>query len=167
MPTSGVQLDAKDRMILSLLESNAREPIQKLAARVGLSRSSTHERVARLRRTGVIAGFTIKRTVPRTASGVSAYLLLYLTGPICERVAKEIERFPEVKRSQSIGGEIDMILQVETGDIAGLNELRTEIEQVPGVVKIVTGIVLCDRFDRSAGAAEPVRAMAFGARGND
>jgi Lrp/AsnC family leucine-responsive transcriptional regulator len=149
METRAQQLDAKDEMILSILEANAREPIQKLAAKVGLSRSSAHERLARLRRDGVISGFTIRRGVPKRPRGVSAYLLLYFTGPICDRVAKELERFPQIKRSQSIGGEIDMILQVEAADITELNKLRNEIEHIRGVVKIVTGIILAERFDRT------------------
>lgn len=147
MPTA--PLDAKDELILTLLEADARMPIQSLAAKIGLSRSSTHDRLARLKRDGVIAGFTIRRGEPRPQATISAYLILKFEGPFCERVAKEIEHIPQIKRSQSIGGEIDMILQTEAASIGELNAVRDAVERIRGVVKVTTGIVLADRFNRT------------------
>ena len=39
------ELDAKDRDILAILSKEARVPLKALAARIGLSRSATTERV--------------------------------------------------------------------------------------------------------------------------
>jgi len=107
------------------------------------------ERLARLERNRIITGYTLRlsRDAPRAA--VSAYLLLYLEGPICERVAPPISRILEVKKSQSISGEIDMILQVEADSLERLNEVRNQVEAIHGVRKVTTGIVLADRFDRT------------------
>ncbi|QCO10195.1 Lrp/AsnC family transcriptional regulator [Azospirillum brasilense] len=75
-------------------------------------------------------------------------MILYLTGPICEKVAKEIEKIPQVKLSQSIGGEIDMILTVETGSLEDLNDVRGRIEAIKGVVRVNTCVILKERFNR-------------------
>jgi len=144
-----VKLDHIDHQILGYLESNARESVSNIAVWVGLSRSSTHERIARLKETGVIKSFTIKRGDMERKAGISAYLLLYLQGPICAKIAKELIKIPEIRRSQSIGGEIDMILMVEAIDIETLNRVRNQVENIRGVVKVTTGIILMDRFDRS------------------
>jgi DNA-binding Lrp family transcriptional regulator len=143
-------LDEADRRIIGILQANAREPVVTLARKVGLSRSTVQERLRRLERSDVIQGYTVRLGKSAKRAPVSAYLLLYLQGPICERVAPAIARIPEVKKSQSIGGEIDMILQVETSSLEELNRVRNEVEAIPGVSKVTTGIVLCDRFDRSA-----------------
>lgn len=140
--------DTVDEQILVHLEADGRLSIQDLARKVGLSRSAVYDRVARMRDKGVIAGFTIRRGAARPKGGVSAYMLLYLTGPICERVAKDIERIPQVKRSESIGGEIDMILMVEARDLEDLSDVRAQVEAIRGVARVTTGVVLKERFNR-------------------
>ena len=51
------ELDVKDREILEILSKEARVALKALAARVGLSRSATSERVLQLERSGVIRGY--------------------------------------------------------------------------------------------------------------
>ena len=50
-------LDTKDREILEILSKEARIALKALAARIGLSRSATSERVINLERNGVIRGY--------------------------------------------------------------------------------------------------------------
>jgi DNA-binding Lrp family transcriptional regulator len=50
-------LDTKDREILEILSREARIALKALAARIGLSRSATSERVINLERNGVIRGY--------------------------------------------------------------------------------------------------------------
>ncbi|OPH13100.1 hypothetical protein FE88_11665 [Azospirillum brasilense] len=141
-------MDMVDELILCHLEADGRQSVQELARKVNLSRSAVYARIQRLVKAGVIAGFTIRRGVPVPKPVVSAYMILYLTGPICEKVAKEIEKIPQVKLSQSIGGEIDMILTVETGSLEDLNDVRGRIEAIKGVVRVNTCVILKERFNR-------------------
>ena len=53
-------IDSTDRQLLALLRSDAREPVAALARKLDLARSTVQERIARLERTGVIAGYTIR-----------------------------------------------------------------------------------------------------------
>ncbi|MBI1209256.1 MAG: AsnC family transcriptional regulator [Azospirillum sp.] len=140
--------DAVDEQILCLLEADGRRSVQDIARKIGLSRSAVYERIVRLRNTGVIAGFTIRRGASLPKVGVSAYMILYFIGPICERVAKDIEKIPQIKRSQSISGEIDMILSVEAQGLEELNDVRSQIEAIRGVTRVTTGVVLKERFNR-------------------
>ena len=55
------KLDQTDQQILTLLAENARQSVKELARRIGLSRSAAQERLARLERDGVLAGYTIRR----------------------------------------------------------------------------------------------------------
>ncbi len=143
------KLDDVDRNIIGILQANGREPIASLARKVDLSRSAAQERLARLEKNGVISGYTIQLGNSKVKPHVSAYLLLYLEGPICERVLPSIAALPEVKKSQSVGGEIDMILFVETNSLEELYNVRARVEAIRGVSKVTSGIVLVDRFDRT------------------
>lgn len=49
------ELDRIDRRLLDLLQSDARQPLERLAAQVGLSAPAVQRRVKRMRETGVIA----------------------------------------------------------------------------------------------------------------
>ncbi len=146
MVSSDVKMDEIDRQIITLLSSNARMTVTEIATRVRRSRSSVYERMARLERSGQIGGYT---TVRGGAPSLRAYMLLRLAGPVCARVAPEIELIPEVLRSQSVSGDIDMILYVETESMESLADVRERIEAVEGVNSVTTMPILVDRFDRS------------------
>ena len=140
--------DLINRHIVSILQANAREPLASLARKVGLSRNAVTERLRRLERDGVIIGYTVRLGNSATSAAITAYMLLYLDGPICERILPSVERLPEIKLSQSLGGEIDMIVFAETENLTDMNRVRDELEMIHGVKKVTTAIVLADRFDR-------------------
>ncbi len=140
--------DDINRHILSLLQTNAREPLATLARKVGLSRNAVTERLRRLERDGVIAGYTVRLGTGAERPQLAAYMHIYLNGPICERVLPAVARLPEIKLSQSVSGEIDMIVFVETESLPEMNRVRDELERIHGVEKVTTAIVLAERFDR-------------------
>ena len=55
-----MNLDEKDRLIISLLSDNARMPVSDMARHVGLSGPSTSERIRRLENNGIISRFTLE-----------------------------------------------------------------------------------------------------------
>lgn len=145
-----VQVDEVDRQLLALLASNARVSVTELAARVKRSRTSIYERIDRLEKTGLIAGYTVIRgdALP-SRPPLRAYMMLKLTGPVCARVAPVLELIPEVRRSQSISGQIDMILYVEAASMDDMCAVRERIEKIHGVNEVTTLPILTDRFDRT------------------
>ncbi|WP_080606022.1 MULTISPECIES: AsnC family transcriptional regulator [Sinorhizobium] len=57
-------LDEKDLKLISLLRRNARAPIVALARHIGLSRSATQDRMARLEGSGAMAAIGSSRERP-------------------------------------------------------------------------------------------------------
>ncbi|WP_029554368.1 Lrp/AsnC family transcriptional regulator, partial [Verminephrobacter aporrectodeae] len=53
-------LDATDRRLLSLLQANARAGTATLARQLGLARTTVVARMARLERSGVVAGYGVR-----------------------------------------------------------------------------------------------------------
>lgn len=140
-------LDEIDGQIIALLEANGREPATKLAAKVGLSRSAVQERVARLERDGIIAGYTI-RIGGAQPSGIEAYLILQLDGPVCRRVAPQLGDIPEVRTVVSITGELDMLVRARVADMAALAALAERVSRIRDVKSVVTAPVLTVHHDR-------------------
>ena len=68
--------DTLDKKLLALLQMNARMPTSELARKLGVARSTVHERIARLERTGVITGYTTVLSRPAQDNPVRALVML-------------------------------------------------------------------------------------------
>lgn len=135
-------MDDKDRLLLSLLKRDARRPIVALARDLGLSRSATQERLAKLQASGAIAGFTL---VEGSAVGAreSAWLMLRLEpGRRCADIVPKLKRIPAIAAIHSVGGAVDLILRVDGDNVAAIEDARAAIAAVPGVGEVSTHIVL-------------------------
>ena len=53
-------MDDLDEHLLAKLRDNARAPVAELARALGLSRTTVQSRLAKLERSGVIAGYAVK-----------------------------------------------------------------------------------------------------------
>src|SRR5206468_5538221 len=68
------EFDSIDRKILALLEADARRTIAEIAREVDLTGPATAERVARMRDTGIIEGFTVRLDPRKLGLQVSAVI---------------------------------------------------------------------------------------------
>ena len=106
-------MDDKDRLLLTLLRRDAHRSIVALARDLGLSRSATQERLAKLEASGAIAGFTI---VEGAAPGArqSAYLTVaFEPGRRCAEIVPKLKRLPSIAMIHSLTGAVDLILRVD------------------------------------------------------
>ena len=51
--------DSLDRRIIRELQRNARESTSNIAQKLGVARSTVHERIARMEKDGTIAGYSV------------------------------------------------------------------------------------------------------------
>lgn len=137
-------MDDKDRLLLSLLRRNARRPIVALARDLGLSRTATQDRLAKLSASGAIAAFTIVEGDGRARE--SAYLTVQLErGFRCAQIAPKVRMIATVEAVHSVTGAFDMIVLVAAEHIDGIEKARAEITGIAGVAEVSTHIVL-ERF---------------------
>jgi len=140
-------LDATDRRLIALLQDNARLSTIALAKSVGLSRSAVQERVQRLEAAGVIAQYTV-----RLGSGgdpLRAWLLLrHAEGFSCEDVMPSLADLPQVQLCQSVAGETDLMVLVQTDSPGELADLRERIAAFKGIDDITTVPILRTHLDR-------------------
>lgn len=141
-------IDAVDRMILSILTREARLATKTLAGRIGLSRSATAERVSRLERTGVIRGY--RADVGQLEEGqIFAFLLVTLKRTPSIGILDLLAGVPAVRRVSSVSGQLDLVVEVAVDSMNDLNELRNEVAQIENVEDLTTSIILRREIERS------------------
>src|SRR5687768_2429003 len=96
---SSGRMDAIDMQIVALLRANARTPLNTLAAKVELARSTVRERLVRLEKTSVILGYHARVA---DVDRLSALLQLRLAKTPAPRTVAAIVAMPEVCRCYSL-----------------------------------------------------------------
>ncbi|WP_413104379.1 Lrp/AsnC family transcriptional regulator [Streptomyces sp. Inha503] len=121
-----VALDPVDLQILRLLQNDARTTYRDLAAQVGVAPSTCLDRVARLRRSGVILGHELRLDPVKLGRGLEALLSVQLrphrrelVGPFVER----IRALPESRALFHLAGPDDYLVHVAVADTADLQRL--------------------------------------------
>jgi len=139
-------LDALDLKILHALQDDGRIANVALAVHVGLSPSSTLERVKRLERSGVIQGFTAR--INRKALGHDVVVFVQLTMREHDRKAltqfeMAVVKLSEVLECHHVAGDYDFLLKVLAKDVDSLRRLLVDrISELPSVGRIHSLLVL-------------------------
>ena len=144
-------MDQLDRAILGELVRNARISYRDLGAAVGLSANAAADRVRRLRRDGVITGFTA--TLDPAAAGRRLVALIDVrlaaagTNEAFEAAVAELEA---VTDALHVTGRFDYQLRVACRDTAELDRLLRQLKRGGAVTETETRVVLRSAIARAA-----------------
>src|SRR5215213_3764418 len=144
-------MDAVDSEILSLLREDGRLSWSDLGAAVGLSANGAADRVRRLRRAGVITGFTA--TVDPGAAGRRLVALVDVrlaAAGTNEAFEAEVAGLEAVTDALHVIGRFDYQLRVACRDTAELDRLLRHLKREGGVTETETRVVLRSAFTRGA-----------------
>lgn len=135
-------MDEKDRLLMTLLRRDARRSVVALARDLGLSRSATQDRIAKLQATGAIAGFTVvEGAAPEERQ--SAWLMVrFEPGKRCAQIVPKLRRIPSVALAHSIAGPFDLLIRIDGNSVSTIEAARAAIAEVPGIAEIQTYVVL-------------------------
>ena len=138
-------LDRIDVGILRLLQNNARLSIKEIAAEIGLAPSTTHERVRRMRETGILLGTHVEVDPKALGIGLEALLMIELSKHnrgIVDQFLDEIVSVPEVRSAFLVSGRYDLVVHVVVRDTQHLKDLALDqFTTRPGVTRIETSII--------------------------
>jgi Lrp/AsnC family leucine-responsive transcriptional regulator len=139
-------IDRTDRRILKLLQADGRISAVELADKVGLSPTSTSERMKRLQRDGYIAGFGARLDPHRLGLGLLVFVEVSLdktTPDVFEKFAAAVKRAPEVLECHMVAGGFDYLVKTRVADMAAYRRFLGEILlSLPGVKETRTYAVM-------------------------
>jgi DNA-binding Lrp family transcriptional regulator len=135
-------MDDTDRALLDVLRADARTSVRDLAAQVGISRASAYARLARLRETGVIRGFTVDLDHGKLGLGLPAYVHVRIKQNTWKSFRQKAWALEEAAHVALVAGDFDCVLLVRTRDAEHLRSLVLEkIQALPEVLATQTVLV--------------------------
>jgi DNA-binding Lrp family transcriptional regulator len=142
------RLDATDRELLSLLQTNARESVTTLGKKLGVARTTVLARLKRLEDSGVITGYSVRLNQATLEKSLQAYVGLSVAPKSGRDVLKRLNKIPEIKLVCSVSGEFDYVAWIRAETPDALDRLLDEIGDIDGVSKTNTSVVLAERINR-------------------
>ena len=149
-------IDNTDRQILEFLQEDSRMSIAAIARKLKMAPSAVLERIRKLKKAGVIRGFTVHLNPRAVGSGLLAYLAIRTNERrTSKNVGDVISMIPEVLEVHAVAGEDSYIVKLRTKDTASLYELlRKRISTNEAVASTKTMIVL---HTHKIGAKLPIK----------
>ena len=141
-------LDQTDRDLLAHLRADAREPVSSLARKLDLARSTVQERIARLERTHVIAGYTIRTGEDFAERQIAAHVMISVDPKMAASLTADLKKMPEVRTLAAISGTYDMMAEVAAETTTRIDAVLDAIGHLKGVQKTMSSIVLSVKFER-------------------
>jgi Lrp/AsnC family transcriptional regulator, leucine-responsive regulatory protein len=140
------ELDAIDRKILNLLQTDGRLTMQELADRAGLSPSPCHRRVKILEEKGIITRYIAMVDQRAVGLPVSVFISIKLTRQKEEdldRFAKAIQGWSEVLECYLMTGHRDYLLRVVVSDLGAYERfLKQKLTRLDGISSIESSFAL-------------------------
>jgi Lrp/AsnC family leucine-responsive transcriptional regulator len=139
-------LDKLDRRILSVMQVEGRIPNNELADRIGLSPTSTSDRVKRLQKDGYISGFSARVDPHRLGLGLLVFVEVLLdktTPDVFDKFAQAVRRAPEVLECHMVAGGFDYLIKTRLADMASYRRFLGDVLlSFPGVRETRTYAVM-------------------------
>ena len=137
-----MDLDNIDMRIVSEMLSNSRESLRSIARKLGIPTSSTHDRVKRLARAGLIRRFTLELDPVKLGLNITVLVLMRVRGPYIVEVEKSIAGHPNIVAIYDITGEYDVAVVAKFPSMSEVNGFIKGLLKNPMIERTVTSVVL-------------------------
>lgn len=115
-----ITLDKIDKMILSLLQTNAHLTIKEIAAKVNISLTPVHERIKKMENEGIIEKYVTVLNKKKLGQSLIVYCNISLFKQSADDFSvfnETINQLPEVVESSVVSGSFDYILKIIVPDM--------------------------------------------------
>lgn len=139
-------LDETDRGLLEMLRDDARTPVVELAKRLGVSRATVQNRMRRLERDGVIAGYTVRIASEIEKPAVRALMCVRAESAREADVIRQLRGNPNIRAVHHTTGQWDLIAEIHADSLASFNRIVGALRLIEGVKATETNLLL-DSYD--------------------
>ncbi|GAB2900691.1 Lrp/AsnC family transcriptional regulator [Microbulbifer echini] len=138
-------LDAIDRHLLAILQSDVSLSIEELAERVGLTKTPCWRRVQKLEKSGIIRRKVALLNAEILGLPVSVFAQVKTdqhTPEWADAFSKHVAQLPEVVDCYRMAGDYDYLLRVVVGDISAYDRFYKELIRHVGISDIISNFAL-------------------------
>ena len=135
-------MDATDQQLLSLLRKDARASIATLAQKLGVSRGTVTNRIARLEDAGIIVGYTVRLRPDAEPNEIHAWMSIAVEGNETRAVIASLLGEPGVASLHDTNGRWDLLAELRAANLSELSQVLERIRLVRGISNTETSIHL-------------------------
>jgi DNA-binding Lrp family transcriptional regulator len=135
-------MDETDHQLLALLRRDARTNIATLANKLGVSRGTVTNRIAKLEKDGVIAGYTVRLRPDVQKIDIKAWMSIAVEGNQTRAVIASLLGEPNVATLHDTNGRWDLLAELRASDLQELSKTLERIRLVKGISNTETSIHL-------------------------
>jgi DNA-binding Lrp family transcriptional regulator len=135
-------MDDLDRKLIGLLRENARVPAASLAKSLKVARGTVQNRLAKLERDGIIAGYTIRLRPKIDEQGIVALMTIAVEGNRIEQVLRTLRGDPAIVTLYTTNGRWDLVAEIRADTLQSFDEVLGRIRRVEGISGTETSLLL-------------------------
>ena len=153
------EIDSIDRTILSFLLKDARTPYLEIARSLGVSGGTIHQRIDKLKASGILIGARAQLNMEQLGLGVTVLIGVHLNGP--RQLKNAIDAFtalPEIVEAYYTSGTYGLMIKVHVKDIKDYHRFLTEQLQAIDAVRFTESFICLDQpIDRTVNLDLPLK----------
>lgn len=144
-------LDEIDKNILGELQADAEKPYVQIAKSLNISNSLVHQRIARLKQSGIIETTQVNLSEKGLGYESSAFTGVILKeDPTSKNIIEALKMIPEIIECYYISGQYTLFLKIVARNNEHLREILYEkIDAIPGILRTETTINFGTVFKRN------------------
>ena len=152
MKVSGLKTDTLDKKILMILMRDARTPFLEIARECGVSGAAIHQRIHKLKESGIVAGSQMNIDPRGFGYNTCAFIGIQVnltTSSTHEEVFQKIMEIPEIVECHHISGKYSLLVKIFTKTNEHLKGVIIDkIQSIPEITFTETFISLEEGFTR-------------------
>jgi DNA-binding Lrp family transcriptional regulator len=135
-------MDATDQALISLLRRDARTSVATLADKLGVSRGTVANRIAKLEDAGTIVGYTVRLRPDAQPNEISAWMSVAVEGNETRSVINSLLGEPGVACLHDTNGRWDLLAELRAANLSELSKVLERIRLIRGISNSETSIHL-------------------------
>lgn len=135
-------MDDMDRKLIGLLRDNARTTTASLAKTLKVARGTVQNRLAKLERDGVIAGYTIRLKPSVDDPRIVALMTISVEGNRIEPVLRTLRGDPSIATLYTTNGRWDLVAEIRADSLQSFDQVLGRIRRIEGIAGTETSLLL-------------------------
>jgi DNA-binding Lrp family transcriptional regulator len=128
--------------LLALLRINARTPVATLAKKLQIARGTVQNRMSKLEREGVIAGYSVRLKPEVDEHRIAALMTIAVEGNNADKVLRTLRGDPAVQTLHTTNGRWDIVAELRADSLEAFDKVLGRIRQVEGIATTETSLLL-------------------------